>query len=384
MPKKLSPAKHQRSSFWYASLALYVFASAYAVYLGVTKPVYNWDMIGYVGSVLASESNDAQQIHNQALEEVTAVTPEMFHATFLNNPLSNNTGNFIRQIPFYDIKPLYVTAVTMLHQLGASLAEATWLVSAFFFIILAVAIGLWRPTKAPHGVWLLAVIALMWLGNLPMQRLAGYSTPDAMAIAFLMVGFMAWWRNRSLAGFTIACLLAIFTRPDALITVLALTLFFTLFARKERLLSMPHGVAIGVTMIGAYLALQNILGSVGWETLFYRGFINDNFDFTKATVTITWEQYWRALAWGLEHIISNPRILALTALSTVALFCHYHHRQKEWLWFLLMGWGTFAVRFALFPNWGDERYHFFSYLLIMMASIELIAPLFTSYKLVKK
>ena len=385
---KKTPAKQKPSQWWHGVshgvLLLYVIASLMAVFSAIGRPVYNWDMIGYVGSVVASQTEDKTIIHQRALDEVLAVTPQVFHATFTKNRLSNDVENFNRQIPFYSIKPLYVAAIDLIHQLGAGLAEATWLISTVFFIVLAAAISQWQPQAASRNAWLLSVVALMWLGNLPMAKLAAYSTPDAMAIAFLMVALVAWWRNQSLAGLMIGSSLAILTRPDALITVLGLVVYFGFFARGARVLALPRAAAVALVVIGLYAALRHTLGSMGWETLFYRGFINDNFDFTVASVSITWEQYWRALSWGISKIAINPRLITLALLSMAALICYRVHQQREWLWFLLMGWGTFAVRFALFPNWGDERYHYFSYLIIIMASLELITPVIKSYKLVKK
>ncbi len=359
--------------------AIFVLTMAMAIWQGVTRPVLNWDMIGYMGSIISMETDDRKIIHERVKEETKPVVSDaIYEDLFVNNRLSNDAGNFYRQLPFYHIKPLYVAAVALTHELGAGLAASTWYVSALAFAFLAYALYGWKPQQASRPVWLFSVSALTVLGYFPMAKLAAYSTPDAMTLAFMMLGIVAWYRQRSFTQFMVCMLLAIATRPDAMIQVMTLTFFLTFFAARQQRLSHANGAVAAVLAFAMYQAIQAAFGAAGWTELFYRGMIDDNFDFTKGHAHITWDQYKTAVLWGAGHIVENGRLRFFIALSVLALACHARKpgKQRPWMWLLLMAWGTFVVRFLLFPNWGDERYYYYYYLLVLIASLEMFAPLF--------
>jgi hypothetical protein len=131
--------------------------------------------------------------------------------------------------------------------------------------------------------------------------------------------------------------------------------------------------------MAAYLIIQlTVKGAPGWNQIFYSGFIDTAYDFTNHPVSITWEQYQRALLWGLQNEVKDMRMVFFAALSAAALALHFLRlrQQRDWFWLLLMAWGALALRFLLFPHWGDERYYYYYYILMLMACLEI----FSSFK----
>ena len=372
IPDRTARTPH-RNVFLILAFVIYSATFAYAVWQGVTDPVRNWDMLAYVGSVISLDTSDPQAIHDRMLIDVKPVVPpELYREFSEKNPLSADPVSFYRILPLYRLKPLYIGAIWLAHRLGAGIAQATWLVSACSFAVLGIALAWWRPRGASRGVWLLAVVALCLLGQWPMAMLAAWSTPDALSLALFMLAFVAWNRHRSAGGFAVCALLSILARPDALLLVLALTGWFAFAVSAERRLRPCAAIFIAAAVSAAYLSI----GIVGWNVLFYHTFVDIYFDFTKSVVKVTGTQYRRALVWGLLHEMQNARMKVFIALSMIALWCHRQcpSNQREWLWLLLMTWAVFVIRFLIFPAWGDERYYYPVYLLLLMSCLELIAP----------
>jgi hypothetical protein len=387
---KTSPAAAENPAngkiFLVASAVIYALAVIYSVWHGVSAPVRNWDMMGYVGAVIAAETDVPQEIHARMLAEIKPVVwPALYTEYAEKNRLSADAGNFYRQIPFYTIKPLYVAAVKLLNGLGAGLAASTWYVSTFSFIVMAAALTGWRPREANRGIWLLALSALMTLGYIPLGKFAGYSTPDPMSLMFFILAFVLWVRRKSPAGYTICNLLCVLTRPDALIQVVILTTYLVLFSAKDlRMKQSEAAITAGICCTG-YLGVQLAMDAPGWVAIFYRGFINDNFDFTAAEAHLTVKQYFTAVFAGIGRELVNPRFILFVLLSVGALAEAWRRRataRLEWIWLLLAAWACFGARMALFPS-TDERYFYGYYLLMIIASLELFAP-FANELLAKK
>jgi len=369
------------------ALVIYALGFAYASWQGVHKPVLNWDMMGYVGSILRMKQDDPTALHEAMKEEVRPFLPDwLAEQYFEQNPLSARAQDFYQQIPFYDIKPLYVVAVWAVHALGVPMVQATWVVSALAFAGIGFVLACWRPMQGSRALWLLGISALLFIGPLPFAMLAAYSTPDALSLFFLMGGFVCWLRRHSLLLLGAGLVLSVFTRPDTLVACGALLCYLTFFAHPAHRLSLARGIALSLLVIAAYALLQAVIGSAGWEVLFYRGFINDNLDFAHADIHVTRAQYMQALFGGIRHLLVNPRLMLFAALSVVSVFCFLvrPEGQRGWLWLLVMAWVTFLVRFMLFPNWADERYFYYFYLLMLMAIIELTAPLLHSGLIVSR
>jgi hypothetical protein len=364
--------------FLIASAVIYAIAVIYSIWHGVSHPVRNWDMMGYMGCIISSETDDPVEIHQRMLAEIKPVVWPALYAEYAEkNRLSADAGNFYRQLPFYRIKPLYVEAVRLMHGMGAGLAASTWYVSTISFIVMVTALAWWRPKEANRGVWLLSLSALMVLGYIPLGKFAGYSTPDPMSLMFFVLAFVLWARRRSLAGYALCNLLCVLTRPDALIQVVILTAYFMLFSAKDlRMKPSEAAVAAGVSCAG-YLAVQLTMDAPGWVAIFYRGFINDNFDFTAQEAHLTVAQYFRAVFAGIGRELVNPRFIFFVLLSVGALAEAWRRRaalRPEWVWLILAAWACFGARMALFPS-TDERYFYGYYLLMIIASLEIFAPL---------
>lgn len=373
----MAEALPERKPDFFLALAAVIFGAAFghAILQGFTNPVLNWDMLPYIGSVISLQMPVPAIIHDQMLTAVKPAVPEWLYTEFSEkNTLSADIHAFYAVLPFYRTKPLYIGAVWLMHRLGIGLAEATWLVSALSFTVLTILLAQWQPQQGSRAVWAIAISGLCALGAYPLGMLAGYSTPDALGLVFFMGGIMGWLQNRSTRVYALCMFLSFLARPDGALLILMLTAFFSVGMTPERQLKPAAALALITAICVAWYAT----GIVSWDKLFYHTFVNLHFDLTGKDVTVTWSQYRNALVWGLAHEAKNVRLEILIAFSAMAWWYGRHGNpiQREWLWLLAVVWASFAIRFLIFPAWGDERYYYPVYVLAIMACVELISPAF--------
>lgn len=359
----------------FLSACLYLLIIAYFMIEASLAPYRNWDMVAYVGVVKQLATADHRQIYDATLAAIKEIMPPgQYYQTTVQNLLSNDAEIFWQQLPLYDIKPLYTLLLRALDAMGANTARATWLVANVFFGALCLTLAFWKPARAPYGLWLAAVLLLCQLGFLPMRSLAHVSTPDSLALFLLMASFIGWARFGSFATFAICGILSIAARPDSVMLVAGSSVFFTCFASRR--IRMAEGVCMLAASMAAYAAIGAILPSFSWEKFFYYSYVHKLPAIAVNDVLLSWEQYRDVLARMWPRLWLLPRVQAMAAFSAVAMAAFAIRREaKEYAWLLAGLWLGFFVHFALVPSL-EERYYYGFYLLMVLASLELAAPLY--------
>ena len=174
--------------------------------LGITilygsKPEYNWDTIPYMASTLKIDNSNSKQIHKQVYNIVrTELTEEDFKRLTSGNEyrkqMEINTVAFMEQIPFYNIKFVYVYLIYFFYIIGFSLSFSTVLPSiiSIFLIGLLLLFTLNYVFRIEYAALLSIFIILLT----PMRHLARYSTPDALSSLALLLVVIAFIKNKYL------------------------------------------------------------------------------------------------------------------------------------------------------------------------------------------
>lgn len=362
-------------------IALYVAAFGYATVRGVLQPALNWDMVAYVGTVVSWETHGVQTLYERTMADVKQVVPGWYYKQITQTiPLSTTPEHFAQQLPIYRIKPLYVGLTWLTHAAGIAptLSQATSLVSAASFAALALVLLYWKPRQLGRSSWLLALFALGWLGEWPLVSLARLSTPDALATLLLTAGVTALLKHyRALAAALL--LLAVAARVESLLMVLMLAGFSFAFLRME-LFTRVQAVLLGAGVAALYLLIQHFAQPYPYSTLFYYSFIHKTPTPAEYTGGLSWQQYSGVLKWGVQKLIVDARFQAMCALSLLAAFSWYMRPQGERLyaWLLVLAWANLMLRFVLYPAWGDTRYFYSNYLLMLISCAELLPPYFAA------
>ncbi len=361
-------------------LCLVVFAASftYAASRGITAPFRNWDMVAYVGSAISWQESDPDVIYNSTLADVKEVVwPELYEDIATKNALSKDRDAFLQQLPWYTIKPLYVGSMVVLHHVfGMGYSQATFVISTASFVLLGALLALWRPSRLNRGVWLLLMMAMVFVGNRPMEDLARYSTPDALSTLLIIAAFFYLVYRPKFEAFAAFAAAAILVRPDSVILmILACAAWF--FGSTDR--SRPALKKAGIAVLGfaaLYVGVKWAMGGYDWSKLFYYAFVNKSPYPATMEYELTLAKYLEVLFGGLAHIFSDVRLFPMLVLSAAALFCHFMYpvANRRWLFLLLAVWAAFAARFVLFPAWWEYRYYYAYYLLALAACAEMIPP----------
>lgn len=365
-----------RAAFNAVCVAIFALSAFWVAWNGFVLPYKNWDLNAYVGAAISLHTDDKQVLYDETMRELESVrTPEQVEE-IKQGKLSANPEAFAQQLPFYTIKPLYVSLMAALHAAGIGFAESTFYISPIAFLCLALVFALWRPEQLNYGLWLLSFVVITWLGDWPMRTLAHFSTPDALATFLCFTALFVLFKRRSRLAFGVVGAFAILARPDAVILMI-LTTAVAWMVSEDKGKSKNIELAIALLFfVLLYISVKFAIGGYNYPTLFYYSFIDKLALPAEAEVNLTFAEYFSYLMKGVMHIGFDVRIVPFAVISLFACLCYFMRPKcgQVWLWVLALAWGSFAARFALYPAWWEFRYHFIYYLVATAACAELIPP----------
>jgi hypothetical protein len=364
---------------WFAfSLIAFVVSFGIATALGFLKPYTNWDMVAYVGSAISWQERAPAEIHRKTLEDIEqGVSSKWRKEIAETNARSNDPAFFVQNLPFYKNKPAYIASVWLIRAMGLAktYSAATWIVAALSFACFGILLLLWQPEHVNHTLWLLTLAAFCWFGNHPLSNLARFSTPDSLAMVPIFGSFLALFRLKSPRLGIALMLSAIMVRPETAMLAVLMATIFCVMDKSCAPLAKAQSAIMGIASIGLYFSIQKLSGNYGYEKFFYYTYVNSIPNPAEVEVHLTLHEYWQALFSGLRHITADSRLIPFLILSATAAYCYSHRRSDRgaYPWLLLLAWASFAVRFLLLPSWNEYRYYSINYLLMLIASCEMIA-----------
>ena len=366
-----------RSVWHWGIVAVYGTLMLYASVLGVTRPYCNWDMLGYVASVVSWQTHGDEAIYATTMQAVKENVPDWMFQQFAENPLSSEAHGFVEQLPIYQVKPLYNGLMWLLHQPGIPLPVASWIVSAASFGILAIILFLWRPRYMTESVWLLLVLALTFFWSESMSILPVLSTPDALCTLLTTAGLFGWLHLRSARAFYVLGILAMLARPDALLFLGLVAVYFAYLAPANYRLPRLYTAVFCAFMVIAYMLVSKLTGNYGLERWFIYAFIHKTAQIAEQTDHLTMERYWQVLYPSTLLFLGFARTMTMIGFSLLATGCYLLKPLPEnrvWHHMLLLSWASLIIRFLMFPGWGEHRYYYVYYIIMLRAGGELIAP----------
>lgn len=360
------------------SLLAFIASFGIATALGFLKPYTNWDMVAYVGAAVSWQEKEPAAIHQKTLQDVEqGVSLRWRKEIAETNPRSANPEHFVQNLPFYSNKPVYIATLWLVRAAGltSTYTAATWTVAAISFACLGLLLLLWRPENVNRTLWLLLLAAFCWFGNYPLSNVARFSTPDSMAMVSIVGAFLSllrWQRPRLGIALMMA---AILIRPETVILAVMMAALFLAMDKSQAPLGRAQSLVLGFSAVVLYFLIQNLVGGYGYEKFFYYTYVNGIPNPAEVEVHLKLSDYLQALFGGLKNIFSDSRLLPSIILSAAAAGFYFLQRpaRSVYPWLLLLAWGNYAVRFLLLPSWQEYRYYSINYLLILIASAEMIA-----------
>ena len=306
--------------FYFALFSIVVFQYT------LSKPLYNFDMIAYVGSVKNFETDNKQAIHDFAYTEISrSIDSESFNRLTTSSKyrqiVYEDAESFSQILPWYQIRPMYTGLLYVLYKAGINIVFASHLISA-----VAVLLGVWIfylsfRRYIASTLWLAIPFFILLTGTTEVAR---FSSPDGLA--FLWVSLLTFlFLNHS--KFLIWLLpLSILVRTD-LIFLVALFLAYLFWAsskeganplKKQKIriekksisttsMQKIRSVMALLASLIIYLTINGIYGNYGWATVFHLVFVEPLNYPADTVVRIEIIQYVNAVSRGLVNLLIDDR-----------------------------------------------------------------------------
>ena len=110
-----------------AAPVLYLLIAVLALWQSASKPMHNWDMIGYVAAAKSFEESDASALHDFTYRQLReSVTHKKYTSLasgkgdLYRETISEDPAAFAEQLPFYRIRPVYTGLIYLSTRRGST------------------------------------------------------------------------------------------------------------------------------------------------------------------------------------------------------------------------------------------------------------------------
>ncbi len=296
-------------------LLYYAFFGLAALFSGLLRPEFNWDIVPYVGCVQSLRTADPHELHSSTYAELRSVAGTR-HYTAPDDPFDtpsrkavrSDPDEFVKILSFYRFHAAYILLIAALAHAGMDVVFATYFVSAVsvlvsFFILYAIA-----RRYLGNGYFYLVPFLALALGTVVVARL---STPDGLALMFLLACACLFLGNNRTLLFLLPFLVTV--RIDLMIIVLLTCLSLTFGGRMKK---WPVAVSFMSSLV-IYFFVRWYFAFPGWKRVFYFQFIDKSPVIPGENVGI--HEYIRALLGGFWGIMNNPVLLAFACIAVLAV-----------------------------------------------------------------
>ena len=338
-----------------AAVAVVALAVAIALFL----PILNWDLLAYVGVVKSWSLHSAPAIQAAAYGDVHRFA--MAHGLSRSwqalivptipyrHLVATDPAAFIRQLPFYRIRPLYLLLLWLVSHFTATVSGAAVMVSAMSLLLSALVLSV---SAGRHlGVVAAAVWPAMFCLTPVVIETARLQTPDALATLMVVTAGTLFLGGRALAA-ALVLLAAVLIRTDLMLLAVALGVVggaFDLWSgRKPRLgtLFMVLGAAV------LELAVSRVSHGYGYLTLLKFTFVDRTADpaalaAVRFSLPMFLGEVWRGTLTGIAAR-QFPIVIAL-ALGVPFLFDRGATRRESIVLYIALVLYLLA-HWVLFPS----------------------------------
>ncbi|MGB2691577.1 MAG: hypothetical protein WBC96_03690 [Thermodesulfobacteriota bacterium] len=333
-------------------------------------------MLGYVGSVKSFEITDKEALHSYVYSEAkNSIPTEKLNALlggggvpskeeigkpisqipkassdYYQKVMSTDPEAFYQQLPFYQIRVIYIALVYLVSELGVNIFLATNLISTISLIL-----GLWILLFAfkPYiNNYLLYSIPFFFLA-FGLIEVAKLGTPDGLA--FLMVTIIAYLFTRIHWSILIIIPISILVRTDLIIYAVLILGYLLIYYKAWRYLTIASILSSALI----YYLVNQYFGNYGWMTVFYFSFIEPITHPADFTIQISLIEFLKSYKVGIVSMLFNPPFLVYIAITILSLFLLaksqgrnlYEKRTFNLMRYIsLSSFLYIAIHFLLYPS----------------------------------
>jgi hypothetical protein len=256
-------------------IAVYFLCLLFVAVYAYRRPHYNWDMLAYMALASRDDESSVSRIHQIAYQEAKENIPagdyELLVSGEYKKNLAENPMAFYKVLPFYAVKPLYISAISFFHHLGFSLPASTVLPSAIFYLFIGLLIFYWL-LKYLQLAWAFGASLLIMLTGF-MVSLARLSAPDAMSAFFLLAAIYFILEKPSLAWMSVFLGWSLFTRLDNIIPIFFILSFLFFIRKGQTALKLTYYLLLLAVFAACYFGIVAVtMKPFGWGLLYYPNF----------------------------------------------------------------------------------------------------------------
>ena len=329
----------------------FIFAGAVAVHC-YRNSMFDIDLLSFAGNVALFDTSDPERVH--AIVYAAPLTAHL-RGTDTDDPQArilrrraSDAYYSALYLPYFSVKPLYIAAMEAVHKTGASVIDASRIVSALCFF--GIAIAVWMYTGSPLSLAILILPEVMVLGQA--------NEPDGMSTMLLLFGLWAVILKEVNLGI-LPLIAAVWVRPDnAVLCVIILVLLWS----SGKLDWKQAGILLALTVVS--VAFISHFG-YGWRSLYSHTFLGGE---PGDVAHFTGADYVQALGRGMRDALhsSAPVYAILWAMCLVQV---RGPELRRVLWLV----GLFSLaRFLTFPNY-EPRYYGLFFIITAAAAVRSIS-----------
>ena len=325
-------------SFPTAARWLVLLATAACVLvIGIRRPLYDWDIIGYVASAYQLDGHSGQDLLGRTFKDIRSdVDAETFRTLTeggdqravrdYRRTVASDPVALSQQIPFYSIRVIYVGLIRAVGRLGPSYSEASTLVSAVSGALAVLVLGRILVVAGVH----VALLPLVALAS-GFAELARSSAPDALELFFALLCALALLKGSAMSLVFAAVLPA--TRTDfLLVSLLVLCVEFVRGRKVPALISMAAASVV-------YVVVNKSSGNYGWTTLITLSEVSLLAYPAELTHGPSVPEYVKIYAFGLFNFVSSIQFM----IYLLAAYPLYFQLKKNGAR-LSLGFGKFLLK----------------------------------------
>ena len=336
--------------------------------LGVTplvdlEPEWNLDGVFYAAAARKPDAPSSAALHTATYREVAEVVPPeprraLEEGSSFRYTLRQDPEAFARQLPFYEVKPLYIGLVRAFHRAGLPALRAAHLVPVLSWFAIGLVIAAASARVCRSAVLACAGAAALLITP-ALTELATLATPDALCALLLVAGAWALYLRPPVGG--VLLVLAVAARPDASLFAGPLLLAWLSLEPSRRRLVVA--LAIGAALLGTALASTYLLGGYGWAATMRQTFLSTTSEIHRLREPLHWSEYLTALRVGMSgHMTARPfgfvPYVVVAALSVVLARRAASPRPEAVaaMRFCLAAWAGVVIHVLAFPLLADRLF----------------------------
>jgi hypothetical protein len=338
------PAKALAAFFYF----LFAVALAFHCYRNSN---FDIDLLAFAGNVALTDTPDPVRAH--AIVYQYPLTPHLRGAD-----ADNPQARILRRrasdpyystlyLPYFSIKPLYILTMEAVHKAGATVIDASRVVSSLCFLGIAIALWLYLPSPLALAILILPECIMLGQAN----------EADGMSVMLLLFALWAVFVKDKQLG-VLPLIASVWVRPDNLLLCLAVLIFLWItgeFRWRETLVLVALTVATNMT-ISHY--------GYGLRALYFHTFLGGE---PNQIASFGFMDFIHALVGGTKQALHS----SAPVYGLLWLVCLVKLRDRKLRTILALVGFSLLVRFLIFPNY-EPRYYGLFFILTAVGACRLI------------